>query len=452
VSGRRAPPDTIAAIATAPGRGGIGVVRISGPDAARIGAAVAGDASLAARRPVLRTLRDARGGAIDQGLLLYFPAPGSYTGEDVVELHGHGGPVVLRLLLGACLERGARAARPGEFTERAFHNGRLDLAQAEAVADLIDAGSERAARAALRSLAGAFSAEIDALASGLTELRALVEATLDFPEEDGVDFLGESDAAARLAALRARLARVQAAARQGSLLREGLCVVLIGEPNVGKSSLLNRLAGDDIAIVTDQPGTTRDALRETIAIDGVPVQLIDTAGLRDTDDPLERLGIERTRQAIGRADCALLISVCGGEESDRDRRILGSLPSGLAVIHVRNKVDLSGAAPGRVAGAALTVRVSARTGAGVDALRALLLEVAGWDGAAGEGVYLARARHLDALRRVAGHLDAAACPGLGVEFYAEELRLAHAALGEITGAVSADDLLGEIFGRFCIGK
>jgi tRNA modification GTPase len=432
--------DTIAAIATPAGRGGIGIVRVSGPGVPRVAAAVLGklpQPRLASFGP----FRDRQGETVDQGVALYFPAPHSYTGEAVLELQGHGGPVVMQALLSACVDAGARIAEPGEFTRRAFLEGKLDLAQAEAVADLIDAASREAARSALRSLSGEFSAAIGALQARLVELRAVTEAMLDFPEEE-VDALHREDAAARLAQARQSLGEVLAKSRRGSLLRGGIHVVLAGRPNVGKSSLLNRLAGEERAIVTPIPGTTRDALREPILIEGVPVVVVDTAGLRESRDEIERLGMQRTRQELDRAD--LVIAVF---EANRGRDALQDLPAVPAWIDVYNKIDL---APG-FAPPADALGVSAKTGAGLEALRQRILEVAGWS-TGGEPVFLARERHLRALDRASAHLAAAAGETARWEFFAEELRLAHAALGSITGEFSADDLLGEIFQRFCIGK
>ena len=432
--------DTIAAIATPAGRGGIGVVRVSGPGVPRVAAAVLGKLPQP-RLAMFGSFRDRQGETIDEGLALYFPAPHSYTGEAVLELQGHGGPVVMQALLSACVDAGARIAEPGEFTRRAFLEGKIDLAQAEAVADLIDAASREAARSALRSLSGEFSAAIGALRARLVELRAVTEAMLDFPEEE-VDALHREDAAARLAETRDALGEVLAKSRQGSLLRAGIHVVLAGRPNVGKSSLLNRLAGEERAIVTPIPGTTRDALREPMLIEGVPIVMVDTAGLRESRDEIERLGIQRTRQELERAD--LVIAVF---EANRGTDALQDLPAASARIDIYNKIDL---APG-FAPPAEALAVSARTGAGLEALRQRILEAAGWS-AGGEPVFLARERHLRALERAAAHLAAAADETPRWEFFAEELRLAHAALGSITGEFSADDLLGEIFKRFCIGK
>jgi tRNA modification GTPase len=428
--------DTIAAVATPAGRGGIGVVRVSGSAAGRVAQKVIG--SVPAPRHATQTVfRDGRGEPIDEGLALYFPAPHSYTGEDVLELQGHGGPVVMQALLAACLDAGTRIAEPGEFTRRAFLEGKLDLAQAEAVADLIDAASREAARSALRSLSGEFSAAISALQTQLVELRALTEAMLDFPEEE-VDRLHRDDAAARLRNVQQALADVLAKSRQGSLLRSGIHVVLAGRPNVGKSSLLNRLAGAERAIVTPIPGTTRDALREPVQIEGVPLVLVDTAGLRVSSDMVEKLGIERTQRELAEADVVLAVYDTTGDLSP-----LADLPESAARIDVYNKVDLA-PAPGGALG------VSAKTGAGMAELRKSILGAAGWSGT-GESTFLARERHLRALELAQRHLEAAASQNEW-ELFAEELRLAHVALGAITGEVVADDLLGEIFGRFCIGK
>jgi len=442
--------DTIAAIATAAGRSGIGVVRISGPRLERIINAIVGR-PLVPRQAMLADFLDSHGEAIDQGLALFFAAPHSYTGEDVLELQGHGGPVVLREILKRCLELGARAARPGEFTERAFLNDKLDLAQAESVADLIDAATAQAAKSALRSLQGAFSQRIDALARAVIELRALVEATLDFPDEE-IDFLKQADAEGKLAAARAGLREVLSASQQGSLLREGIHVVLAGQPNVGKSSLLNRLAGEELAIVTEIPGTTRDAIRQSINLEGVPAHVIDTAGLRESDDPVEKIGIARTWTAIGKADLLLLLLDAARGESAADQAILARLPWALPRITVMNKIDLAGreAAVERV-NEATRVWLSAKTGAGVGELRQAILQVVGWR-ADGEGLFMARERHVQALERAATHLERAEGQGGKLELFAEELRLAQEALGAITGEYTSDDLLGEIFGRFCIGK
>ena len=453
-SARPARTDVIAAIATAGGRAGIGVVRVSGPDLARIIDGIVGR-KLEPRLATLASFKGADGATLDQGLALLFPAPASYTGETVLELHGHGGPAVLSLLLGRCLDLGARLAQPGEFTQRAFLNGKLDLAQAEGVADLIEAATATAARAAARSLSGVFSREIRGAVDELTELRAFTEATLDFPDED-IDFIRASDAAGKLAALRTRLADVVARARQGSLLREGLSVVLIGQPNVGKSSLLNQLVGDELAIVTPVPGTTRDAIRGSIEIDGIPLHVIDTAGLRPTTDAVEKIGIERTRSAIERANLALLVTDAREPRHSADQAILDGLASTVPRIVVRNKIDLAGleATSTRAEGVA-TVALSAKTGAGIDLLKQAILELVGVHEDM-EGTFLARERHLRALEDARSRLDAAAehlaASAPPLELFAEELRQAQDALSAITGEFTADDLLGEIFGRFCIGK
>ena len=459
--------DTIVAIATAPGRGGIGVVRISGRDLQPIVQAVLGPAQtrLQPRRALHASFLNDAGRPIDDGVALLFPAPNSFTGETVLELQGHGGPVVLRLVLARCLEAGAslgaRIAEPGEFTRRAFLNGRLDLAQAEAVADLIDASTVAAARGAMRSLQGDFSRAAHALAQELTELRALTEATLDFPEEE-IDFLRAADARQRLERAIDALDETRKRARQGAMLREGLRVVLVGAPNVGKSSLLNALAGEEAAIVTEHPGTTRDRIERTVEIGGIAVHVVDTAGLRATRDPVEGIGIERSLAAARGAD---LVIELRDASSDDATPLPYALAEGVARLVVINKVDLRPElAPGRHDDApgeiSRSIHVSARTGAGLDALRHALLQHAGWDAAhAGETVYLARERHLHALDRAAAHLTSARLHGdMGaeqlarLELFAEDLRLAADALGEITGIITSDDLLGQIFGRFCIGK
>ena len=443
--------ETIAAIATAPGRGGIGVVRISGVGLAATLERLVGR-EIEPRRATRAVFRDSTGDTIDEGLALFFPAPHSYTGEDVIELQGHGGPVVLNLLLRRCLELGARVAQPGEFTKRAFLNDKIDLAQAESVADLIDASTAEAARCAVRSLQGEFSARIAAMVEALTELRMLVEATLDFPEEE-IDFLERGRATAKLEAVRSQIAAVIAAAHQGHLLREGVRVVLAGQPNVGKSSLLNALAGAERAIVTEFPGTTRDTIRETINLDGIPLHIVDTAGLRESNDPVEKIGMAKTWQAIGEADVLLWVSDATRAETNApESAIEARLAGDVTRIHVLNKIDLTGGEPfSRQAGAVLEVAVSAIAGSGLDLLRAELLKAIGW-GVATEGVHLARERHLQALDEAASHLDRAALQHRNVELFAEELRLAQRALADITGEFSADDLLGRIFSNFCIGK
>ncbi len=445
--------DTIAAIATAPGRGGVGVIRISGSNLLPFAFALSGKTP----KPRYATLADfktADGATVDSGLLLFFPGPHSFTGEDVLELQGHGGPVVMQMLLARCLDLGARLAEPGEFSRRAFLNGKLDLAQAEAVADLIDAATTSAARSAVRSLQGEFSKAIHGLTDELINLRMLVEATLDFPEED-IDFLKAANAFGRLENLQIRLAEIFDRAGQGKLLQSGLHVVLVGQPNVGKSSLLNRLAGDELAIVTDIAGTTRDALRSTIQIEGIPLHIIDTAGLRETDDEVEKIGIERTWREIERADVVLLLVDAREGVSTVDRKILAKLPTSLRQITVYNKIDLAGRAPERHDEAdGVAISLSAKANQGIELLRQELLNIAGWHQA--EDVFIARERHLRALAEAQERIAAARERVEGVhpalELFAEELRLAQQALGQITGEFTADDLLGVIFSRFCIGK
>jgi tRNA modification GTPase len=426
------------------------VVRISGPSLSPLAAALGGREPQA-RIAQFARFRDGSGGLIDEGLLLYFPAPHSFTGEDVIELQGHGGPVVMQMLLARCLELGARLAEPGEFTRRAFLNGKLDLAQAESVADLIEASTAAAARSAVRSLTGSFSREVQGLCERLIDLRMLVEATLDFPDED-VDFLIEAKAFERIEVVAAELRAILDRARQGSLLRNGLHVVLVGQPNVGKSSLLNRLAGEERAIVTDIAGTTRDALRETIQIEGIPLHIIDTAGLRDTTDEVEKIGIARTWQEIARADVVVrLVDVRAGL-TEADAAIDARLPAGVERITVFNKVDLMARSPERTEDAAgISLYLSAKADQGVELLRAELLRVAGWH-RHGEDVILARERHLIALREALARVEAALDARHALELMAEELRLAQEAVNEITGEFTPDDLLGVIFSRFCIGK
>ncbi|MCD6679413.1 MAG: tRNA uridine-5-carboxymethylaminomethyl(34) synthesis GTPase MnmE [Burkholderiaceae bacterium] len=486
--------EPIAAIATAPGRGGIGVVRVSGRALEPLAGAVL-RRSLAPRHASYGSFFADDGSVIDRGIAIFYPAPHSYTGEDVLELQGHGGPVVLQLLLRRVLDAGAsigvRLAEPGEFTQRAFLNDKLDLAQAEAVADLIDASTEQAARSAARSLSGEFSDSVHALVEGLIALRTLVEATLDFPEEE-IDFLEASDARGRLATLRSSLDELLARARRGALLREGLNVVLLGEPNVGKSSLLNALSGAEVAIVTEVPGTTRDRIAQAIQIEGVPLNIVDTAGLRDTEDVVERLGIARTWQEAGRADVVVhLLDVRDGDAAGAaaiENELEGILARRVPIVRVHNKIDLVGAQPrveratssrgelnrdggtrgeraphGAKQGAAslpgrsmeASIWLSAKTGEGIALLRTLLLELAGWQ-SDGESTFMARERHLVALRAAREHLEAASMRAdagdLQLDLFAEELRLAQERLNEITGEFGADDLLGVIFSRFCIGK
>ena len=456
--------DPIVAVATAPGRGAVGIVRVSGRGLMPLAQALC-RRPLQPRQASYGPFADDQGRPIDQGLALYFEAPHSYTGEDVLELQAHGGPVVLQLLVQRCLQAGLacapglRLAEPGEFTRRAFLNGKLDPAQAEAVADLIEAGTEAAARSAARSLQGEFSTQIQALAARVLRLRTLVEATLDFPEEE-IDFLQQADAQGQLDGIDAALRAVLAQTRQGVLLREGLRVVIAGQPNVGKSSLLNALAGQEVAIVTPIAGTTRDRIEQVLQIDGVPLHVVDTAGLRDEDqvsDAVESIGIQRSWEAIRSADAVLLVSdLSRQDQADyqaADDRIRAQLQQhgvvAARLMAVYNKRDaLTGDVPPGLC-------VSARTGQGLDELRHALLQRAGWQ-AMPDGVALARTRHLQALQRSAEHVGLAqaqlrgAAPAL--DLLAEELRLAHQALGEITGQVSADELLGVIFSSFCIGK
>ena len=458
------------AIATAPGRGAVGIVRISGKGLGLIIQALCGK-SLKAREATYLAFRDAQGGAIDHGLAIHFPAPHSFTGEDVLELQAHGGPVILQLLLARCLEAakeggpqceeaclmGLRLAQPGEFSERAFLNGKLDLAQAEAIADLIDASTEQAARSASRSLAGEFSWEIHALRDALIHLRMLVEATLDFPEEE-IDFLRKADARGQLLKLQQTLAVVMNKARQGALLREGIKVVIAGQPNAGKSSLLNALAGAELAIVTPIAGTTRDKVQQTIQIEGVPLHVIDTAGLRDGLDEVEKIGIARAWAEIEAADAVLflhdLTRLHTPDYAAADRVIAQTLSEkvlpDVPVIDIWSKSDAV-----TPAGESHGISLSAKTGAGLDNLRRKLLQIAGWQGTP-DGVYMARERHVQALIRVLSHLDLAGdhllARAQSLDLLAEELRLAQNNLNEITGEFTPDDLLGEIFSRFCIGK
>src|SRR5690554_1869016 len=451
--------DPIIAIATAPGRGGIGIVRISGnslqPLLARLFSM-----ELKARHAHYLPFEDNEGKVIDAGIALYFPGPNSYTGEDVLELQGHGGPAVLRRLLAHCLQTGRdlglRHAEPGEFTQRAFLNERLDLAQAEAVADLIDASSEAAARSAMASLSGDFSNRINALAERIIRLRMLVEATLDFPEEE-IDFLEKYQAREGLAAIRHDVQALCAQARQGMILRDGMHVVLAGQPNVGKSSLLNALAGDDIAIVTPIAGTTRDKVIQQINIEGVPLHIVDTAGLRETEDAVESIGIARTWGEIEKADLIVHLHDARLPNDALDSAITGRLPARTPILQVFNKIDLleDAARAQLLSSAAESIGISAKTGEGLDVLRARLLAIAGWNPGA-ESPWLARARHLDALTNTESHLQAAdehaSHNDQVLDLFAEELRLAHEQLSAITGQFTSDDLLGEIFSSFCIGK
>ena len=459
-------PDSspIAAIATAPGRGGIGVVRLSGSGLLSVASAVCGlqASALRARHAIYVGFVAADGSVIDRGLVLWFEAPHSYTGEDVLELHGHGGPVVLQMLLNRCLEAGAeiglRHAQPGEFTFRAFQNNKLDLAQAEAVADLIEASTEAAARLATRSLSGAFSQVVSELVDQVTHVRMLVEATLDFPEEE-IEFLASSDARGRLRSIRDSLENILAQAGQGALLRSGLKVVLAGLPNVGKSSLLNALAGAEVAIVTAIAGTTRDKVTETIQIEGIPIHVIDTAGIRDdqdASDEVERIGIARTWAAVDEADVVLHILDASRGPTRADEALVERLPARLPLLRIWNKIDISGHKPSlEQQGDAMHIYLSAVTGGGIDLLRSALLQVAGWQ-QTDQSIYLARERHLMALRAAHEHLTIAeqyaGNDDRSLDLFAEELRLAQLQLSSITGAFTSDDLLGVIFSRFCIGK
>ncbi len=442
--------DTIAAIATAPGRAGIGVVRISGPAVRNIVMATLGR-TLQARVATLCDFLEAESRILDRGIAIFYPAPHSYTGEDVLELQGHGGLAVLQLVLRRCLDLGARLARPGEFTQRAFLNDKIDLAQAESVADLIDASSEAAARGAMRSLAGEFSGRVGQLNDALIELRTLVEATLDFADEE-IDILERVGVVEKLGHLRQGVKTLLAEAVQGRILRDGVKVALIGQPNVGKSSLLNCLAREEVAIVTEIPGTTRDPLRHEMVIEGVPVHFVDTAGLRVATDAVEKIGIQRTWREIHQADLALLIVDATVGVAPADLEILSELPESLKKIIIFNKIDLLKQAPTEFQNMnRVEVRLSAKTGDGLDLLRTALLRSIGWQPTE-EGTFSARERHLQALRDSEASLDRAVNGPSSLELVAEELRLAQQAFASITGEFCADDLLGEIFYRFCIGK
>jgi tRNA modification GTPase len=441
--------ETIAAIATAQGRGGVGVIRISGRNINNICNGILGKLP-AARRATYCNFLGQNGDVLDQGIALYFPAPHSYTGEEVFELQGHGGPAVLQMLLQRCLDLGARLAQPGEFTRRAFLNNKLDLAQAESVADLIDANTTEAARSAVRSLSGEFSAAIHGLVDQLIYLRMLVEAMLDFPEEE-VDIIDLERRDTLLNNIRLELQRTLDSARQGSLLREGAHVVIAGQPNVGKSSLLNRLSGEEVALVSDFPGTTRDVIRQAIQIRGVPLHIMDTAGLRESEDAVENMGIARTRQTLNRADLILLLlDACLGLTA-QDEAILAGLPAVIPRLLVFNKIDLMKDKPLLMPRDTPSVAVSAKTGEGLDGLREKLLAAVGWRDQE-SGAFMARERHLRALALALTHLNQANVVLTSAELFADELRLAQRALKEITGEFTADDLIGEIFSRFCIGK
>jgi tRNA modification GTPase len=441
--------ETIAAVATAHGRGGVGVVRISGRDIQTLANEILGSLP----KPRLArygSFLDDKGDVLDQGIALYFPAPHSYTGEEVLELQGHGGPAVLQMLLQRCLDLGARLAQPGEFTRRAFLNNKLDLAQAESVADLIDANTTEAARSAIRSLNGEFSAAIHDLVDGLIYLRMLVEAMLDFPEEN-VDTADLEHRDLLLSNIRLKLQRTQDTAKQGSLLREGAHVVIAGQPNVGKSSLLNRLSGEEVALVSEIPGTTRDVIRQAIQIHGVPLHIMDTAGLRESQDAVENMGIARTHQILHRADLILLLLDASQGLTAQDMAIFAGLPKNIPRLLVFNKIDLMNDNNLLVEESNPFVGVSAKTGEGLEELRTKLLEAVGWRDQE-SGSFMARERHLRALALAQTHLNQANAVLSSAELFAEELRLAQSALNEITGKFTADDLLGEIFSRFCIGK
>jgi tRNA modification GTPase len=443
--------DTIVAVATPPGRGAIGIIRISGSDVARIAVAVLGELPKARVARVCGFL-DADGGVLDQGIAIFFAGPQSFTGEDVLELQGHGGAVVLDLIVRRLLALGCRMARAGEFSERAFLNDKLDLAQAEGIADLIDAGSGLAARAALRTLQGEFSRRVHILVAALTELRAYVEAALDFPDEE-IDFLSDADLERRLHRVFADFDSITAGARQGSILKEGLRIVIAGKPNAGKSSLMNALAQREVAIVTEIPGTTRDVLREHVSVDGIPLHLIDTAGLRESTDPVEVEGVRRARAEIAQADQILYVIDAGAGEPTADE--LAQLPLGVPVTWVFNKIDLYADAARRPASTRpSSLFLSVKSGQGIEALLVRLKEFAGVTTIEG-GAFTARRRHLDALARARAYADAAVFTlreNRAFELFAEDLRLAQLALGEITGTVTSDDLLGHIFSSFCIGK
>lgn len=441
--------DTIAAVASAQGRGGVGVVRISGPDVQALANGILGKLPKA-RHATYSNFLDDKGDILDQGIALYFAAPHSYTGEEVLELQGHGGPAVSHMLLQRCVDLGARLAQPGEFTRRAFLNNKMDLAQAESVADLIDANSSEAARSALRSLRGEFSSAIRELVDALIHLRMLVEAMLDFPDEE-VDSVDLQHRDILLNDIRQKLQHTLDKAEQGSLLREGAHIVIAGQPNVGKSSLLNKLSGEEVALVSDIPGTTRDVIRQAIQLHGVPLHIIDTAGLRESEDVVENLGIARTHQTLHCADLILLLLDASQGLTVKDETILAGLPAGIPRLLVFNKSDLLHGKSPFVAEDNRAIFISAKTGAGLEELRSKLLEAVGWS-AQESGAFMARERHLRALQLAQHHLRQAQEVLAGAELFAEELRLAQRALSEITGEFTSDDLLGEIFGSFCIGK
>lgn len=442
--------DTIAAIATASGSGGIGIVRVSGPLSSTIAASILGSCP-SPRHAAYLDFKQADGSLIDRGIAIYYPNPHSYTGDDVLELQGHGGTALMQILLSRCLELGARQAEPGEFTRRAYINDKLDLAQAEAVADVINAATAEAAKSAVRSLSGEFSQRINTLLLKLIDLRMYVEACLDFPEEE-IDFITQGRVAEKLAAISSELAAVFSKAKQGSLLREGINVVLVGQPNVGKSSLMNQLAGEEVAIVTAIAGTTRDTIKNAIQINGVPLHIIDTAGLRETEDEVEKFGIARTWRAAESAHIALLLVDAAHGITETEKSILDRLPLEIRKIWVHNKIDVSNETPLLEEKKGAThIYISAKTGAGIDLLKNHLLKIVGYEDNS-EGVFMARTRHLKALHEVDHHLKVAESQMDSAELVAEELRLAQEALGTITGEFTPDDLLGEIFSKFCIGK
>jgi tRNA modification GTPase len=443
--------ETIAAIATAPGSGGIGVVRVSGSASQDIARGVLGICP-SPRHAAYLPFMDADDSLIDRGIAIYYPAPHSYTGEDVLELQAHGGAVLMQLLLARCIALGARQAEPGEFTRRAYLNDKLDLVQAEAVADVIEAATVEAVLSAARSLSGEFSQHIHRLLDRLIDLRMYVEACLDFPEEEEINFISQGRVAEKLAGITANLQDVFSGARQGNLLREGIQVVMVGQPNVGKSSLLNQLAGEEVAIVTRVAGTTRDTIKSMIQINGVPLHLIDTAGLRETVDEVEQQGIARTWQALENAHAALLLVDAAHGITAAEKSILARLRPNLPKVWVHNKIDLVDEPPKRAQhGGETHISLSAKTGAGIQLLRTELLKIVGWQ-PSGEGIFMARARHLAALRKVEANLSKAAQWLDQPELLAEELRLAQESLNTITGEFTPDNLLGEIFSRFCIGK
>lgn len=442
------PQDTIAALATPIGRAGVGIIRVSGPQTRHIAQQILGKLPQARYAEYL-PFKNKNGETLDIGIALFFSEPNSFTGEDVLELQGHGGTLVMDLLLQTVIDCGARMAKPGEFSERAFINDKMDLTQAEAIADLIDAGSRQAVQSALNSLQGKFATTINEMVMQVTQLRVYVEAAMDFPDEE-IDFISEGRIAEKIEALNIHLNNILDAAEQGSLLREGIQLVLVGQPNAGKSSLLNALSGDDTAIVTEIPGTTRDVIRETIYLQGIPLHIIDTAGLRDSQDQVEQEGIRRTWQAIERAHVALIVIDDTQGLTESDQKIINQLPGHLILIKVFNKVDITGRYNDDDN---LSVAVSAKFGTGLENLKTLLRDKLGYH-TTSEGVFSARRRHLDALHEAAEHVSSAQTylQSQQAEFVAEELRLVQEALGRITGLVSSDDLLGEIFSSFCIGK